>query len=248
MKKILLLLLIFSSLFGNAQIDFAKQIKKKDFDEITFKSITNTNGDVIHGFFMNNLAVGPYMLKRADGTLEYKNYNRKHQIDGSMITFNQLNATVTLQNYRKGAPEGGAFQLKNGNIVWAKTFKNGTSIEDNLGMYREKKANAANCIGDCLNGFGIKKNTKINSITIGFFAFESVKYPALATYSDNGQYFGQFILGIREQFGVYIFPSGRKYIGFWKKGDQEGYGFYLDKEGQVEEKGYYKNGSLAMSM
>lgn len=115
-------------------------------------------------------------------------------------------------------------------------------------MYREKKANAANSIGDCLNGFGIKKNTKINSITIVFFTFESVKYPALATYSDNGQYFGQFILGIREQFGIYIFPSGRKYIGFWKKGDQEGYGFYLDKEGQVEEKGYYKNGSLAMSM
>lgn len=248
MKKILLLILIFCSFSIQAQIDFAKQIKKKDLDQIEFKSITTDNGDVIHGFFMNNLVVGPYMSHKANGIIEYKSYNKKHQIDGSVITFNQLDATVTLQNFRKGVAEGGAFQFKNGNVTWAKTFEKGISVEDNLGMYRANKANALDCIGDCLNGFGVKKNTKINSVTIGFFAFERTLYPALTTYNDNGQYFGQFIHGIREQFGIYKFSDGNRYIGFWKKGSQEGYGFYIDKEGKIIEKGYYKKGSLAISM
>lgn len=37
MKKILLLLLIFISLFGNAQIDFAKQIKRKILMKLRLK-------------------------------------------------------------------------------------------------------------------------------------------------------------------------------------------------------------------
>ncbi len=46
---------------------------------------------------------------------------------------------------------------------------------------------------------------------------------------------------IKEGFGVFTWPDGRKYTGEWKNGKQHGIGKYLGSSGQ-EREGRWKKG------
>ena len=47
----------------------------------------------------------------------------------------------------------------------------------------------------------------------------------------------------KEGFGIFTWPDGRKYIGNWKEGVQEGEGDYIFSSG-VMKKGIWSNGKL----
>lgn len=55
----------------------------------------------------------------------------------------------------------------------------------------------------------------------------------ICIYKDHGRYVGEFDgTHIRNGYGVYYWPSGRKYEGEWKQGSMSGYGVETSSEGQ----------------
>ena len=60
-------------------------------------------------------------------------------------------------------------------------------------------------------------------------------------YADKVTYDGQFKDDKKTGFGVYKWPDGRIYIGWWFNGRQHGYGTYTGKE-KIEKYGLWEHG------
>lgn len=245
MKKCLFLIVLFTTSFSFSQIDFGKQIKKKDLPNVTFEKTTDAEGNVTFGFKMNGLPVGGQMVLGTAGITKYMTFNKKHEIDGTMIIMKKNSGEIELYTYRKSQKNGPAFKMNGGNIAWHKQF------EDDAATEKEYEVNHtfdyySNKNTPSFEGFTIEEYK--TSIAIGYFAYSKMAYPIIRVWNEGGSYYGQCIQGERKEFGAYFFADGKKYIGAWHKNDQEGLGFMIDKDGKVIEKGFYKDGKLEISI
>ena len=249
MKKIIqLFFLLLTSSFSYAQLDYANQVSKKDVSKglVTFEKTTAPNGSISYGFKMDGRIVGPNMILHTDGRTSYLNYNKDHEVDGTLIEANKLEGTTELYTYRKGQKSGPAFKMANGKVEWSKQFKdgkidpNGYKVNHNADFYPRND-------GKSFEGFTIDKYEN-GSYAIGYFAYGRRAYPIIHVWEDGDNFMGQCIQNLRKEFGVYFSHKGHKYVGSWDENYKEGLGFSVDKNGEITEKGYYDNGKLIIPL
>ncbi|MVO09300.1 hypothetical protein GOQ30_09035 [Flavobacterium sp. TP390] len=247
MKKALLFISLLLVSLSFSQIDYGKQVKKKDVDKglISFVKTTDDKGNVSIGFRMDDLPVGPQLNIDAAGIKTYSNYNKDHVMDGTTIIMNSSTGEVTLYTYRNNLLDGPAFQIANGKIAWTKQFKkgfedpNGYTVNHSFDFYTDK--NKPN-----FEGFTIEKYK--TSYALGYFAYGSKAFPIIQIWDAGDSFYGQCIQGLRKEFGVYFFANKNIYIGAWHKNNQEGLGFIVDKNLTVIQKGFYDAGTLKISL
>jgi hypothetical protein len=92
MKIISLIALLFFTSITFSQIDYGKQVKKKDVDKglVTFENGTDEKGNVFYRFKMDGNVVGGSLLINTAGISTYANYNTNHEMDGTTIEMNNL--------------------------------------------------------------------------------------------------------------------------------------------------------------
>ena len=243
---ILFTVLLFTSL-SFSQLDFANQVKKKDVEKglVTFEKTTADNGTVTYGFKMNNKPVGSQFTIDNNGVRTYSNYNKDHEEDGTTIIMNADAGEITMYTYRDNEKDGPAFKMANGKVDWTKQFKKGKDDPKGYTVNHDFDYYARNQ-GPTLEGFTIEKYK--SSYALGYFAYGRKAYPMIHVWDEGDSYYGQYIQGERKEFGVYFYKNGDKYIGFWHKNDMEGLGFKITKDGEVIEKGFYKDNQLEVSL
>lgn len=247
MKKGLLFFSLFITFSGFSQIDFGKQVKKKEVEKglISFANTTDDKGNVTIGFRMDNLPVGAQLNIGATGIRTYCNYNKEHKMDGTTIIMNSNTGEISMYTYRDNVLDGPAFQITNGKVAWTKQFKkghedpNGYTVNHSFDYYTDR--NKPN-----FEGFTAEKYK--TSTAIGYFAYGTKAFPIMQVWDAGGSYYGQCIQGERKEFGVYFFPDKSIYVGAWHKNNQEGLGFKIDKNGAVVQKGFYDNAELKISL
>lgn len=247
MKNTMKILMLFFCSSLLAQINYGKQIGKKEVkkDLVSFVQSTDENGNVTYGFVMDNQAVGGQMNVTTDGKSIYQSFNKDHELDGTKIIMNSNSGEIELYTYRKNEKNGPAFKISGGEIAWQKQFEDdevsGKDYEVNhsFDYYTDKNS-------ESFEGFTIEKYD--GSYALGFFAYGRRAYPIIHVWDSGSSYYGQCIQGLRKEFGVYFYDDGSKYIGAWHNNYKEGLGFKVDKGGKVIEKGYYKKGSLSIAL
>lgn len=247
MKMSLLFISLLASTLCFSQIDFGKQVKKKDVTKglVTFANTTDTNGNVTYGFIMDGKPVGAQFIIASNGTRTYCNYNTENHIDGTTIVMDGSSGETTLYTYRKNAKEGPAFKLANGKVLWNRQYEKDKAttkeyVVNHSFDYYTQKTNSY------IEGFGMDKYK--DSYALGYFAYNRRAYPMIHVWNDGDSYYGQYIQGVRKEFGVYFYADGSKYIGAWDSNYKEGLGFKMDKSGNVTEKGFYDNGELKIKL
>lgn len=251
MKKtthILTLALLFLVAGTYAQDNQKNQPGKKELKKglISFKTFTATNGDVSYGFSMNGLIVGPNMVLHTDGSTTYQNYNKESQIDGVVINMKKQAGTIELYTYRESKKNGPAFKMANGKVEWKEQFKNDNV--DLKGFVVKPAGEYAKIKGDGMSGFSMEKYD--TSYAIGYFKW-GYRYSPMIHIWENSEwqsYYGQYLGGGRNGFGVLFYTNGDKYVGYWDGNYKEGLGFMIDKDGKVTEKGNYKGGKLETAL
>src|SRR5690606_23016510 len=195
---------------------------------------------------MNGLIVGPNLLLHTDGSTTYQNYNNKSQIDGVLILMKKQEGTIELYTYRESKKNGPAFKMTDGKVEWKEQFKN--DIKDINGFVVDPPGQYALIKGDGISGFSMEKYDQ--SYALGYFKWGYRYSPMIHIWEDNEwhSYYGQYLGGARNGFGVLFLSDGGKYIGHWNDNYKEGLGFILDKDGNVTEKGYYKGGRLETAL
>ncbi|XP_035208399.1 radial spoke head 1 homolog [Stegodyphus dumicola] len=61
------------------------------------------------------------------------------------------------------------------------------------------------------------------------------------TTQDLGFYEGERQRGLRHGFGMYVFPSGARYTGYWRKGLRHGIGTFIYPDGSRYEGAWWEN-------
>ncbi len=243
--QIIVLALLLIATGGYAQDNQKNQPGQKEVKKglISFKSFTAGNGDASYGFTMNGLIAGPNMVLHTDGSTTYQNYNKDSKIDGVVINMKKQEGTIELYTYRESKKNGPAFKMTNGKVTWNKQFKNDT--EDIKGFVVKSPGQYAQIKGDGKSGFTMEKYD--NSYAIGFFKWGYRYSPMIHVWDDSKlfkSYYGQYLGGGRNGFGIMFYTNGDKYVGYWDGNYKEGLGFMMDKDGNVTEKGIYKGGRL----
>lgn len=209
---------------------------------VSFVTSTATNGSVSYGFKMDGLVVGPNMILHSDGRTTFVNFNKDHQMDGTLIEMDKLQGTTELYTYRKGKKNGPAFKMVGGKVIWSKQFKDdqiddkGYKVNHNFDFYPQND-------GKSFDGFTIEKYDN-GSYAIGYFAYGRRSFPIIHVWEDGDNYMGQCIQNYRKEFGVFFYATGEKYVGSWDENYKEGLGFVISKDGKITEKGFYDNGKL----
>lgn len=235
---------------GYAQDNQKNQAGKKEVKKglVSFEAYTANNGDVSYGFRINGLIVGPNMVLHTDGSTTYQNYNKDNKIDGVVINMKKQEGTIDLYTYRESKKNGPAFKMANGKVAWNKQFKD--DIEDIRGFVVKDPGQYAQIKGDGISGFTMEKYDTSNSYALGYFKWGYRYSPMIHVWENSewNSYYGQYLGGGRNGFGVLFYTDGNKYIGHWDENYKEGLGFVVDKDGNVVEKGYYDNGRLITSL
>lgn len=242
------LLCLFMTTSVHAQDNQKNQPGKKEVKkgEISFKSFTAENGDVSYGFRMDGLIVGPNMVLHTDGSTTYQNYNKESKIDGVVIQMKKQEGTIELYTYRHSKKNGPAFKIANGKVEWKEQFKDDN--RDLNGFVVEPPGKYALIKGDGISGFSMEKYDE--SYALGYFKWGYRFSPMIHVWENSEwySYYGQYLGGGRNGFGVLFYTNGDKYIGYWDDNYKEGLGFWLDKDGNITEKGHYKGGELEIAL
>lgn len=246
MKNFILIACTLVSTLGFSQIDFGKQVKKKEVEKglVTFEKSTDDKGTIIYGFKIEGKAVGAQLSIDNTGVRTYCSFNKDNQMDGTTIIMNSDAGEITLYTYRNNEKDGPAFKMANGKVAWSKQFKKGK--DDPKGYVVNHDFDYEKKQLQTLEGFTIDKNK--GSTAIGYFAYGRKAYPMIHVWDEGTSYYGQYIQGERKEFGVYFYENGDKYIGAWHKNAMEGLGFKVTKAGEVIEKGFYKSGKLILNL
>lgn len=250
MKKkaqIITLMLLLATAFSHAQQNQKNQVNKKDIKKglVSFNSSTDENGAVSFGFTMNGASVGPNMVLHPNGKTTYVSYNKDHQMDGTMIIMKKQEGTVELYTYRNNKKNGPSFKMVNGKPTSPEQYKN-DRIDAN-GFVVDPPGEYVRVKGDGLTGFTMEKYDN-NSYAIGYFKYGYRYSPMIHVWDNEDVYYGQYLGGSRNGFGVYFHNNGKKYAGDWNENYKEGLGFTVDKEGNLIEKGYYEGGVLKIPL
>jgi hypothetical protein len=246
MKYTLKVLLLLVCTSVTAQINYGKQIGKKEVKKgkVTFVQNTNNKGDTTYGFTMDGLPVGGQMQTTIDGKTTYQTFDKNHELDGTKIIMDRNSGGIELYTYRKNQKDGPAFKISNGKISWQRQYKNDVptgkdyEVNHNFDFYTSSSSS--------FEGFTMEKYK--SSYALGFFAYSKRAYPIIHVWNSGSSFYGQCIQGLRKEFGVYFYEDGSKYIGAWDANYKEGLGFKLDKGGKVIEKGYYDKGKLKIGI
>ena len=241
--------LVFLLVYGivTGQINYGKQIGKKEIKKglVTFVQNTDNDGNTSYGFTMDGLPVGGQMQKTIDGKTIYQTYNKDHQLDGTKIIMDKNTADIEMYTYRKNLKNGPAFKISGGNIAWQRQYKNDVATDKDYEVNHSADF-YVNKNSPSFEGFTIEKYK--GSYALGFFAYSKRAYPIIHVWDKGDSFYGQCIQGFRKEFGVYFQENGNKYIGAWDSNQKEGLGFEVDKNGKVLKKGYYKDGSLEIEI
>ncbi|MFC7358298.1 hypothetical protein ACFQO1_11410 [Jejudonia soesokkakensis] len=96
--------------------------------------------------------------------------------------------------------------------------------------------------GDCTNGYGSAKTSNGQSYS-GRFVNGTLNGPGYRDYG-TGNYRGEFKNNVRDGFGKYNFEGDNNYyVGYWKNGNYDGYGYYV-KDNKVVTVAIYENGKV----
>lgn len=96
--------------------------------------------------------------------------------------------------------------------------------------------------GDCKNGYGSAKTGDGQTYT-GKFVNGTLNGPGYRNYG-TGNYRGEFKNNLRDGFGKYNFEGDNNYyVGYWKDGKYDGYGYYV-KDNKVVTIAIYEDGKV----
>ncbi|MFC5284871.1 hypothetical protein [Pedobacter alpinus] len=244
--KYLIIIFLITPVLAFSQIDFAKQVKKKDMKDVSFFDEIDENGKITYGFKIGGKLVGANLVAdKKTGVNIYSTYNTNNQMDGTTIIQNQQTKDVELYTYRKNIKEGPAFQMSPKAVGWSNVFENDKptnkqyKVNHSFDYYTAKNTTS-------FEGFTYQKYK--SSVAIGYFAYSKAAYPIVFYYDGGDAYYGQCIQGQRKEFGVYFYSDKTTYIGAWHNGYKSGLGFKVDANGKVLEKGFYDDGKLIIAL
>lgn len=244
--KYLFLIFIALPAFAFSQIDFGKQVKKKNMKDVTFFNATDNTGNTVYGFQIDGKLVGPNMVANTTiGVTTYSNYNTNNDMDGTTVVMNNKTGDIEMYTYRKNMKEGPAFQLNATKIGWRTMFEKDKPTDQEYKVNHTFDYNTSSNY-TTFDGFSIEKYK--TSQAIGYFAYGRAAYPIIFVYNEGGSYYGQCIQGQRKEFGVFFYSDKSKYVGAWHQGYKEGLGFKIDANGKVTEKGFYDAGKLKVAL
>ncbi len=166
-------------------------------------------------------------------------------MDGTMIIMKKQEGTTELYTYRKNRKNGPSFKMVNGKLTSLDQYKN--DMIDANGFVVKPPGRYVRIKDDGVTGFTMEKYDN-NSYAIGYFKYGYRYSPMIHVWEDVDVYYGQYLGGTRNGFGVYFYEGGEKYAGDWSDNYKEGLGFMLDKDGNVTEKGYYEGGVLKIPL
>ncbi len=246
MKKLTALFLLAITV-SYGQISFYNpSVKEKDVKKglVTFETFTNSEGDVSYGFRKDGLIVGPNMVLHSDGKITYQNYSKDHLLEGVQVIMDKQSGSIELYTYEKSEKNGPSFKMEGGKPTATNQYKNGKI--DPKGFKVETPGKYVRIKGDGLSGFSMEEYDN-KSYALGYFKYGYRFSPIIHVWQNGDSYYGQYANGVRYLFGLYAYNSGSKYVGLWD-GDREGLGFMVNKDGEVYEKGYYKDGELKIEL
>lgn len=241
MRYVILLIACLSMQINQAQI------KKKDLDEVNYVETDDGEGGVIYGFSMNGKLVGPNYHIKSNGMRIYTYFDDEGVAQGVQILTDN-SGMMLLAQMRDGKMHGNAFKMTGDQLNWAREYKKGEIKSDESQDYKNKLRKMANCIGNCMGGFGMKSTSEKNFV-IGFFHSGGLDAPAVYFY-DKDRYMGEMKKKtyMRDGFGTYKFSSGNSlYMGMWKKNERHGLGIWFNEDGSIYKKGYFKNDKLIVN-
>jgi len=241
MKLLLNTFLFFSTIISIAQVSF------KEAENINFENITFDDGSTTHAFSLNGKLIGPSHSQKADGMLTYTYYNEEGKAEGFQMAVNPSSGIQVLQTMKDNLKHGNAFKMIGNELAWADLYKKDELKKAKDVLYKMKESNKAKCLGNCINGFGLRAGNE-EQMLMGFFWGEVAEGPMIHTFKSGDMYRGAMKGWEREGFGVYKWASGGYYIGYWKKSKRHGLGIWYNNDGTIKQKGYYKKDKLVKEL
>ncbi|TNF43052.1 MAG: hypothetical protein EP311_04020 [Cytophagales bacterium] len=243
MTRLFLLLICWVTL-----LPIQAQVSEKELQGVEFLQMDDGNGGTIYGFTLGDKMIGPSYHIYPDGKRFYTYFNLEGKAEQVQIMEIPYSGQLLLAEMVDGAMNGNAFQMVGKNLDWARVYKDGEPRKNADTEYLGKLSNRPNCVGNCIDAFGIYQ-TSGKQLAMGFFKKESPSTPVIHTFPAGDMYLGSMDGWEREGFGTYRFANdGSIYIGMWKKNMREGLGFWFNKDGALRKKGYFKKGEVIRNM
>ena len=215
MKTITSLLIAFITLISMAQVS------EKDLDQVKFQKFVTEDGVTTHSFSMGEKLIGPSHSFYPDGMKSYTYFGDGGMAQGFQMVENPSTGVQVLQMMRDNLKHGNSFKLTGSQINYAQTYKNDEIYKVMEVPYTTKSSNRANCLGNCINGFGLFAAGG-DQMVMGYFWAENPKSPIIHSFPGGSEYKGEMDKWNREGFGKYKWKSGEYYVGMWKKNKRHG--------------------------
>ncbi|GMQ31308.1 hypothetical protein [Algoriphagus confluentis] len=243
MKRLVLILICLFSFFS-----LQAQVSEKELSGVEFLQMDDGKGGTIYGFTLGDKMIGPNYHVHPDGTKFYTYFNLEGKAELVQIMEVPHSGQLFLAEMVNGNLNGNAFQMIGKNLDWARVYKDGEPRKNADTEYLGKLSNRPNCVGNCIDAFGIYQ-TSGKQLAMGFFKKESPSTPIIHTFPSGSMYLGSMDGWDREGFGKYSYANdGSVYIGMWKKNMREGLGFWFNKDGSIRKKGYFKKDEVIRNM
>ncbi len=241
MKLKFTLLFLVLCLISNAQIS------EKDLDGIEFLQM-DLDGGTYYGFSKEGKLIGPGYNIKGNGMRTYFNFDLEGIAQGFAMVDAPSTGLIKLLVKKDNILHGNAFQMMGKNLEWAQTYKKGKIKKVTELAYTSKLSNRANCIGNCIDGFGMFQ-TSDEQLLFGYFESTQPTTPVIHIFKSGSMYQGAMKKWEREGFGKYTYSNdGSYYIGTWKKNKRHGLGIWFYKDGNIYKKGYFKKNELKINM
>lgn len=214
---------------------------------ITKSGETSITKDTYSGFFKDSLFHGVGIIQQSDGGIFKGGFQDGLKHGASILTYTDKQYT-TYAEYEDGEKNGYCFATTSGNLAEAAKYKKGKYQKD-LSVDYNHKITGNRCLGNCVNGFGLKVygEQSENNYYSGFFWQELQQFIGIRQFDSGSLYKGATKKSERQGFGEYVWPDGQVYVGEWHKNEMSGYGMIIEADG-TEKFGIYKKGKFVKSL
>ncbi|WP_456463040.1 hypothetical protein [Lutibacter sp.] len=238
----------FTLIFALVSILATAQFTEKQLDGVEFLQMEDGSGGTIYGFTKGKIVIGPNFHIRGDGSRIYLYYDNEGITQGFGMAEVPSTGLMKLFEREDNIMHGKAFQMTGNQLNWAQIYKNGKIKKITEIAYTSKLSNRKNCIGNCIDGFGMFQ-TSDEQLLFGYFKGMQPITPVIHVFKSGSMYQGAMKKWEREGFGKYKYSSdGSYYIGMWKKNKRHGLGIWFNKDGSIYKKGYFKKDELKINM
>ena len=238
----------FTLIFALISILANAQFSEKQLDGVEFLEMDDGSGGIIYGFTKGENIIGPNFHIRQDGSRIYLYYDSEGITQGFGMGEVPSTGLMKLFVRKDNIMHGNAFQMTGNQLNWAQTYKNGEIKKVTEVEYTTKSSNRENCLGNCIDGFGMFQ-TSDEQLLFGYFEGTQPTTPVIHVFKSGSMYQGAMKKWEREGFGKYKYSNdGSYYIGMWKKNKRHGLGIWFNKDGSLKKKGYFKKDKLIISM